>query len=192
MPEPDQSLDERLQEAVKAAVQSQAGPPARDPVNRPMIHHWCDAIGDTNPIYVDEELAAQSVHGGIVAPPTMLQAWGMGGGLRGRGPSLPEHARAPAQAGGSRDGGPVALLHEAGYTSVVATDCEQEYKRYLRPGDVVHMSGGLESISTEKKTALGDGYFVTNKTTYWDQNDEVVAEMRFRILWFKPRQRGGE
>ncbi len=186
---PDQSLDERLQEYVDAAVQSPPGPPARDPVNRPMIHHWCDAIGDTNPIYVDEELAAQSVHGGLVAPPTMLQAWGMGG-LRGRGPSLPEHARAPMQAGADR--GPVGLLHEAGYTSVVATDCEQEYKRYLRPGDVLRTGGGLESISTLKKTALGDGYFVTNLSTYWDQNDEVVAEMRFRILWFKPRGQGGD
>jgi hypothetical protein len=154
-----------------------------------MIHHWCDAIGDTNPIYIDEELAAQSVHGGLVAPPTMLQAWGMGG-LRGRGPSLPEHARAAAQTGADR--GPVGLLHEAGFTSVVATDCEQEYKRYLRPGDVLRVSGGLESISSEKKTALGNGHFVTNVTTYWDQNDEVVAEMRFRILWFKPRGRGGE
>ncbi len=189
MSEPDHDLDERLQEYVKAAVQSAPGPPVRDPVNRPMIHHWCDAIGDTNPIYVDEELAAQSVHGGIVAPPTMLQAWGMSG-LRGRGPSLPEHARAPAQAGGDR--GPVELLHEAGFTSVVATDCEQEYKRYLRLGDVLHMSGGLESISSEKKTALGDGHFVTNKTTYWDQDDELVAEMRFRVLWFKPRRQEGQ
>ncbi len=183
------TLDERLQEYVKAAVQSPPGPPARDSVNRPMIHHWCDAIGDTNPIYVDDDLAAQSVHGGLVAPPTMMQAWGMGG-LRGRGPSLPEHARAPVQAGADR--GPVGPLHEAGYTSVVATDSEQEYKRYLRPGDVLRMSGGLESISSEKKTALGDGYFVTNKSTYWDQDDEVVAEMRFRVLWFKPRQRAGE
>ncbi len=189
MPESDQSLDERLQEYVKAAVQSPPGPPARDPVNRPMIHHWCDAIGDTNPIYVDEELAAQSVHGGVVAPPTMLQAWGLGG-LRGRGPSLPEHARAPTQVGGER--GPVTLLHEAGYTSVVATDCEQEYKRYLRPGDVLRVGGGLESISTLKKTGLGEGYFVTNLSTYWDQNDEVVAEMRFRVLWFKPGRQGGD
>ena len=101
------------------------------------------------------------------------------------------YARPPSP-GGERDPGPVALLHAAGYTSVVATDCEQEYKRYLRPGDVLRAGGGLESISSEKKTALGDGYFVTNKTTYWDQNDEVVAKMRFRILWFKPRQRGGE
>ncbi len=191
MPEPEPTLDERLQEYVKAAKQSPAGLPTRDPVNRPMIHHWCDAIGDTNPVYLDEELAAQSVHGGIVAPPTMLQAWGMPG-LRGRGPSLPEDARAPTPGGGDRDPGPVGLLHAAGYTSVVATDCEQEYKRYLRPGDVLHMGGGLESISTLKRTALGDGYFVTNKSTYWDQNDEVVAEMRFRILWFKPRQQGGE
>jgi hypothetical protein len=189
MPEADLSLDERLQQYVKAAVQSPPGAPARDPVNRPMIHHWCDAIGDTNPIYVDEELAAQSVHGGVVAPPTMLQAWGMVG-LKGRGPSLPEHARASVQAGG--DPGPVALLHEAGFTSVVATDCEQEYKRYLRPGDVLRVGGGLESISSEKRTALGDGHFVTNKTTYWDQNDEAVAEMRFCVLWFRPRERGGE
>ena len=49
----------------------------------------------------------------------------------------------------------------------------------------------LESISEEKHTAMGDGYFVTNKTTYWDQNDEVVAEMRFRILWFRPARPGG-
>ena len=26
----------------------------RHPVNQPMIDHWLDAIGDRNPIYVDE------------------------------------------------------------------------------------------------------------------------------------------
>ena len=184
----EESIDERLQEFVETAKESAPGPPARDPVNRPMIHHWCDAIGDTDPIYVDEELAAQSVHGGIVAPPTMLQAWGMPG-LARRGPALPEPAQPPTRGGEARGGGPMALLHEHGYTSVVATNSEQEYKRYLRPGDVLRTSGALESISGLKKTGLGEGYFVTNRTTYWDQNDEVVAKMRFRIFWFKPRQR---
>jgi len=42
-----------------------------------MIRHWCDAVGDGNPVYTDREFAAKSVHGGIVAPPTMLQAWTM-------------------------------------------------------------------------------------------------------------------
>ena len=187
------SLDEKLQEYVKKSAPSGIGRPARDPVNRPMIHHWCDAIGDTNPVYLDADAAAKSVHGGIVAPPTMLQAWSMVG-LAGRGPSLPQSA-GPAGGGATAattDRGPVGLLHEAGYTSVVATDCEQDYTRYLRPGDVLRSSGELESISSEKQTALGPGYFVTNKTTYYDAQGEVVAEMRFRILWFKPPQRARE
>ena len=29
----------------------------RHPVNQPMIDHWTDAIGDTNPIYRDEAAA---------------------------------------------------------------------------------------------------------------------------------------
>jgi acyl dehydratase len=181
----DKSLEQQLQEFVETAKESSPGAPGRDPVNRTMIHHWCDAVGDNDPIYLDEELAAQSIHGGIVAPPTMLQAWSMPG-LAGRGPSLPEQPLDREAA--ARSAGPIELLHEHGYTSVVATNCEQEYKRYLRPGDALRTGGSLESISSEKKTALGDGYFVTNRTTYWDQHDEVVAEMRFRIFWFKPRQ----
>src|SRR5262249_16459453 len=52
---------------------------SRDPVNQPMIHHWTDAIGDKNPIYVDEEAAKAAGHPGIVAPPAMIQVWTMMG-----------------------------------------------------------------------------------------------------------------
>lgn len=44
-----------------------------------MIHHWVDAIGDKNPIYVDEQAARAAGHPGIVAPPAMIQVWTMGG-----------------------------------------------------------------------------------------------------------------
>ena len=174
-------LDEELQKLVTESRPT-LGPPARDPVNLPMIRHWCDAVEDMNPVYTDPAAATESVHGGIVAPPTMLQAWSM----RGLEPRPPGAAAAAA-----RSPGPTALLHQAGYTSVVATDCEQEYTRYLRPGDLVTTESELESISGEKRTALGDGYFVTTKTTYRDQAGETVAEMRFRILWFKPRKASG-
>ncbi len=173
------SLDEKLQ-AMVAAAKPVVGPPARDPVNLPMIRHWCDAVGDENPVYTDPAAAVQSLHGGIVAPPTMLQAWNMRG-----------LERRPAAGAETRALGPNELLNQAGYTSVVATDCEQDYRRYLRPGDLLTPESVLESVSSEKRTALGDGYFVTNKTTYRDQNGEIVGEMRFRILWFKPPQRGG-
>ncbi|MBX4378888.1 MaoC family dehydratase N-terminal domain-containing protein, partial [Mycobacterium tuberculosis] len=60
-----------------------AGPSAptrgRDPVNTPMINNWVEAIGDTNPIYVDDDAARAAGHPGVVAPPAMAQVWTMRG-----------------------------------------------------------------------------------------------------------------
>jgi uncharacterized protein len=49
-----------------------------------MIHHWVDAIGDKNPINVDESAAKAAGRPGIVAPPAMIQVWTMMslGGIR--------------------------------------------------------------------------------------------------------------
>lgn len=152
------------------------------PVNEPMIHHWCDAIGDRNPVYLDGEAASKSVHGGLVAPPAMLQAWTM----RGLRPDTPEEAAARQAAGGAKS--VLQVLDEAGYTSVVATNCEQEYFRYLVPGDRLTHTVEIESVSAEKKTGLGIGRFVTQLYTFRDQRREIVGTMRFRILKFKPPQ----
>jgi uncharacterized OB-fold protein/acyl dehydratase len=153
---------------------SELGP---DPVNQPMIRHWVEAVGDDNPIYTDAEAAAASVHGGIVAPPVMLQAWVMRG-VRPR----------PASGADARDN-VMQLLDAAGFTSVVATNCEQEYHRYLRPGDHLRTTSTLESVSPEKQTALGTGHFVTTRISYHDQHGELVASMLFRILKFKPAKK---
>lgn len=40
-----------------AEIKAAGGPKpraGRDPVNQPMINNWVEAIGDRNPIYVDE------------------------------------------------------------------------------------------------------------------------------------------
>jgi uncharacterized OB-fold protein/acyl dehydratase len=148
--------------------------PARDAVNQAMIRHWCDAIGDANPIYTDPEAAARSVHGGIVAPPTMLQAWTMRG-------------LNPPPSGQGMFAELLAELDGAGYTSTVATNSEQEYVRYLRIGDQLTMSQTIEAVSDEKKTALGDGHFVTTRMIYTDQDGEVVGTQRWSILKYKPR-----
>lgn len=152
---------------------------ARDPVNQPMIRHWCDAVDDRNPSYTDPEFARKSVHGGIVAPPTMLQAWTMPG-------LVPREALERA-----RGSDPLArvlrLLDEAGYTSVVATNCRQEYRRYLVPGDELSVTSRIDAVSEEKQTALGAGRFVDQVMIYRDQRGEEVARMSFRILKFEPR-----
>src|SRR5712691_5686509 len=152
-------------------------PPERgaDPVNQPMIRHWVEAVGDENPIYTQREAAEESVHGEIVAPPVMLQAWVMRG-VRPR----------PTGGGNARDE-LMTLLDGAGFTSVVATNCEQEYHRYLHLGDHLSTTTIIESVSDEKATGLGVGHFVTTRVDYRTDDGELVGTMRFRILKFKPR-----
>ena len=70
---------EELQKKLATFVGLEIGPPQEplEPVNESMIFHWCEALGDNNPIYTDPEAAKNSVHRGIVAPPAMLQVWSM-------------------------------------------------------------------------------------------------------------------
>jgi uncharacterized OB-fold protein len=136
---------------------------ARDPVNLPMIENWCEAIGAPVP--------AGAVLAGT-APPAMIQVWTMLG-LRGT-----RDAADPT-------GLVVAALDEAGYTSVVATNCDQTYYRYLRLGEQVCVRVRLTDLTGPKQTALGDGWFFTTRHT-WSVADEIVATMDFRILKFRP------
>jgi uncharacterized OB-fold protein len=173
---------EQKQQAFEAKLQEwvgdKEGPPyvCPDRVGESMIRHWCEAMGDTNPVYLDPAAAKQSVHGGIVAPPTMLQCWDMRGFPMHDASLLPQNRQ--------------RLLHayfdEHGYTGVVATDTEQEFTRYLRPGDQVSSETTIESISEQKATALGVGYFIVTRTIFRDGDGEQVGWLTFRVLKFKP------
>jgi uncharacterized OB-fold protein/acyl dehydratase len=159
-------------EQLKAAGRSKPRV-GRDPVNQPMINNWVEAIGDRNPIYVDEAAAKAAGHPGIVAPPAMIQVWTMLGlgGVRADDDPLTRI---------------IELFDEAGYIGVAATNCEQTYHRYLRPGEEVRVSAELTDVIGPKQTALGDGYFINQRITS-HVGDEDVAEMNWRIMKFRPR-----
>jgi len=146
---------------------------ARDPVNQPTINNWVEAIGDRNPIYTDEAAAREAGHPGIVAPPAMIQVWTMFG-LAGDRPS--DDPMGPM----------MKLFDDAGYIGVVATNCEQTYHRYLRPGEEVSIASEMRDVVGPKQTALGEGWFINQHIT-WRVGDEDVAEMAWRILKFKPK-----
>jgi uncharacterized OB-fold protein/acyl dehydratase len=169
----------RLQEFAGRA----SGPPtdAPDEVNQAMIRHFVEAVGDENPVYTDDEAARAAGFSGVIAPPQMLQAWIMRGykashsDATGREPTAHDEI--------------MGLLDSQGFTSVVATNCEQEYMRPLVLGDRIAATSVIESISDEKSTALGDGHFVTTRLEFVDQAGDLVATMRFRILKFRPAAR---
>lgn len=149
---------------------------AQDPVNTPMIRHWVEAMGDENAIYLDAGAAADSGRASTIAPPTMVQAWTMRGYA----------ATATGAAGSDIANELFGLLADAGFTSVVATDSEQEYFAELRPGDHINVTEVIESVSPEKKTGLGAGHFVTTLKTYRNAVGDVVTTQRWRTLRFRP------
>jgi uncharacterized OB-fold protein len=154
-----------------------------DGVSAAMIRHWCVVMGDENPVYLDPEAAGKSVHGGLVAPPTMMNAWVM-----------PPYIPPWALAGGEGEPPPNRevelhrLLASYGYTGVVGTNFEDEYRRYLRPGERVTATKVIEAVSEEKATPLGPGYFIDVRWTYRDGDGEVVGTELWRVLKYAPAQ----
>lgn len=173
-----EELRKRLDALIGKPISSGQPVKAPDPVNQPMIRHWAYALSDFNPAYLDPEWAAKSRYGGIVSPPVMLQSWTMAPpkleGIHERG-GVPVEIK----------DNPLQFLADAGYTGTIATNSEFEIERYPRVGDEITAETVFETISDEKKTAMGSGFFVTWLTTYRDQNGEVIGRQRFRTLRFK-------
>lgn len=162
-----------LLEEARTFLGSAPGPlrVGRDPVNPAMIHHWCQALGETNPAYLDAEYAAQT-RGQLIAPPGMLQTWTM------------DAPRDPGLVGPNDE--LMSRLDEAGYTSVVAVNYEHEYLRELLHGERISVRSFAEDLSAEKQTALGPGVFTTVRHEYVTDDGELIGVGRMRLLKFKP------
>jgi len=142
--------------------------PARDAVNQPMVNNWLEAMGESDPRFTEGE-----------APPAMAQVWTM-------------YGLDPTRPGGDPLHGAMQMLDEAGFRSVLGTNCDQTYERYLRVGEQVSITTRLESVVGPKQTAVGEGYFVTTTSSWWagpPDDRELVATMSFRVLKYKPRPR---
>ena len=133
--------------------------PARDPVNTPLIRNWTEALGDRTEY-------------GDLAPPAMIQVWTMPGLRGGRGEDDPLSLM-------------TAALDEAGYSSVVATNCDQTYHRQVKVGEQLCVRARLIGVTGPKRTALGEGWFVTTRSTWFAGGSEPVAEMDFRVLKYR-------
>ena len=137
------------------------------PVNQPTIGAWLDAMGYDNERFRSGE-----------APPSMAQVWAMPGLGRKRADDDPLHSM-------------MGILTAEGFTAVLGTNCEQTYERYLRVGEQLRVTTALDSVAGPKATAMGVGYFVTSRNTWYvdhpDGRDELVATMLFRVLKFVPR-----
>ncbi|TMM47091.1 DNA-binding protein [Colwellia ponticola] len=161
---------------------------AWDRINEAMVRQWCEIMGVDNPLYTDAEYAATTEHGQLVAPPAMLQGWCLAG--------FGDKKLAP----GSTDENPygvLEVLEKHGYPAVVAVNSNLTFDRYITMGEKLYYTTVLDSVSEEKTTALGTGFFVTLKMTYFSEQpegleDEKVGDMMFRVIKFKPAQKADQ
>lgn len=173
--------DPNLESQLKAYVGREYGRVyAWDRVNAPMIRQWCEVMGVENPLYTDAACAREAGYDDVVAPPAMLQVWCMAGLDNENYPQ------------GSTDENSFEVLKTIegfGYPAVVAVNTELNFERYLNVGERLYYTSRVESVSEEKTTGLGTGFFVTLVMPYFSERDgadEKVGELLFRLFKFKP------
>ncbi|MBI4307377.1 MAG: MaoC family dehydratase N-terminal domain-containing protein [Chloroflexi bacterium] len=137
-----------LTDQMKRAVGVEWEPTVLD-VERGHVRRFAEAIGDSNPLFIDEKRARKSCHGGLIAPPTFLRAV--------LAPQPKVDLKLPQRV---LDGG-----------------SDWEYFGPVRVGDVITARAKIASIA-ERTLSLGPALFVTTEISYVNQFGEVVATQR--------------
>ena len=121
------------------------------------LKFFAKAIGETDPVYCDEEAARAAGHASLPAPPTFLFAAELDSGATDR------------------------LLADLGVPIASILHGEQgfDYHRLAYAGDVVTVDSRIADIYDRKSGALE---FIVRESSAVNQRDEPVAEMRTVIV----------
>ncbi len=142
------------------------------PVERGHIAIFARAIGDPNPVYWDGAAAERSEVGGIIAPPTFVEAGQHFDPTFAYRPRIGEPWFGSAAEPSS---GPPPNSTDG--TSFHA-ETHFEYHRVIRPGDVLHTVSGPSRSWTKHGRRGGTLTFVERTTHYLDQADHEVVTAR--------------
>lgn len=148
-----------------------------NPVNPVQIWQWCSAIGDNNPLYLDEEYRECSEFNTVVAPPAMMQMWTM-------------RDFNDQYAPGSTSAPPYQVFDDMkamGYPGNVAVSYDITFLRYLVAGERPLHFTTVVNISSLKTTALGKGYFVTEQVDYTTEDNKPYAKALITYFQYQPK-----
>ena len=124
-------------------------------VTKEDISKFCQALGETNPLFTNEEVAADGPYGGLVAPPTYVTR------LRPN-KMTPEH---------------MPRLGKVGF------DGGRDVEIFLpvRPGDTLKMVSTIHDVY-EKTGRSGSMYFIVLRNRITNQEGVEVAIVDHRIM----------
>ena len=150
-------------------------------VSRVQVWQWCSAMGDRNPLYLDDDYRSRAGFDRVVAPPAMMQMWTM------------RDVNSQYAPGTAADAGPRVFdaLAGHGFTGIVAVSYDINFHRLLLEGDRAHHFSTIANISPLKKTALGDGHFVSDRVEFVDQDEALFAEALITYFVYRPKAATG-
>ena len=143
-----------ITDEMRAAVGVESEPSVYE-IEREPIRRWADAIGDSNPLYHDEEYARSRGYRSIVAPPGFIAQYAFpvksgGGGRR----SFPN---------------PFARMLNGGN--------EYELLKPVQAGDTISSTAKIAELR-ERPGRMGPMLIIISETTYKNQDGDVVARAR--------------
>jgi acyl dehydratase len=156
-----------LTEELKSFIGREAHYPAREELGRASIRHFALALGDDNPLYVDDAYAKKAGYPSVIAPPTLIC-----------------ETNQYAHQAPNPDG---YIGHEwhlpVPNTRLVRAGNDYEFMRPLLPSDRISVTWTLESIVEKPASRGGTQLFVSSVARYRDANGEVVAVNRETIVY---------
>jgi acyl dehydratase len=156
-----------LTDELKAWIGREAHYPAREELGRASIRYFALALGDENPLYVDDAYARQAGYPSVIAPPTLIC-------------ETCQYAHRPPDAGGY-------IGHE---WHLPVTGCrliragnDYEFMRPVLPEDSISVTWTLEDIVERSASRGGTQLFVTSVAQYRDAGGELVAVNRETLVY---------
>jgi acyl dehydratase len=156
-----------LTEELRSWIGREVHYPAREELGRASIRYFALAMGDDNPLYVDDAYARQAGYPSVIAPPTLVC-------------ETCQYAHQPPNADGYIGH---AWLLPLPASRMIRAGNDYEFMRPVLPSDRISVTWTLENI-VEKSSSRGAAQlFVTSVARYRDGAGEIVAVNRETVVY---------
>jgi acyl dehydratase len=152
----------RITAEVKACIGREVSYTAPEELGRGAIRYFALALGDSSPLYRDAKFAAKTVHGGIVAPPTLVC-------------ETNQIIEQPIDENGYIGHHWTLPLTN---TRFIRGGNEYEFYQPVRPDDRVTVTWKILDIYERETRKFGALVFVVSEARYVNQRNELLAVNR--------------
>lgn len=156
-----------LTDELKSWIGREAHYPAREELGRASIRYFALALGDDDPLYVDDAYAREAGHPSVIAPPTLVC-------------ETCQYAHRPPDEHGYI--GHAWRLPVTGCRLIRAGN-DYEFFRPVLPDDRISVTWTLEDIAERPSSRGGMQLYVSSVARYRDAAGAVVAINRESIVY---------